>query len=74
MKFDFKKYHFRAMNAPDEASKQAINQELKDLYASLNEAEQKAFNEELQQFLIRQYADLTQQVEALKTEEQKLNN
>lgn len=54
--FDFKKYHFRAMNASSETEKAKINQELKDLYDSLPEEEQKSFNQELQQFLLKEYA------------------
>jgi len=54
--FDFKKYHVRAMNASSEAEKAQINQELKDLYEALDEESKKIFNEELQQFLIKEYA------------------
>lgn len=54
--FDFKKYHVRAMNAASEAEKAMINQELKDLYEALDDASKKIFNEELQVFLLNEYA------------------
>ncbi len=54
--FDFKKYHVRAMNAASEAEKAQINQELKDLYATLDDVSKKKFNEELQEFLLKEYA------------------
>lgn len=66
MNFDFRKYHVRAINARDEAEKAAINQELKDLYDSLSETDQKVFNEELQKFLVSQYKALGDEYEALK--------
>lgn len=54
--FDFKKYHVKAMNASSEAEKARINQELKDLYEALDEESKKIFNEELQAFLLKEYA------------------
>ena len=57
-KFDFKKYHVRAMNASSEAEKSAINKELKDFYEQLPEVEKKSFNEELQSFLIKEMANI----------------
>lgn len=57
-KFDFKKYHVRAMNASSEAEKQAINQELKDYYNDLEESDKTIFNEELQSFLIKEMASI----------------
>lgn len=39
------------MNAGSDAERAAINQELKDLYASLPEEEKQIFNAELQHFL-----------------------
>lgn len=56
MSFDFKKYHVRAMNAATEAEKAEINRELKDMYESLDDESKKIFNEELQAFLLREYA------------------
>ena len=58
MKFNFKSYHIRAINAASSAEKLAINQELKDLYASLNEEDKIIFNQELQVFLEREAAAL----------------
>ncbi|ADQ16518.1 hypothetical protein [Leadbetterella byssophila] len=60
--FDFKKFHLRAMNAATEQEKQEINQELKDLYASLNDEDKKVFNEELQSFLIKEYAAINSMI------------
>lgn len=67
MNFDFRKYHVRAINARDEAEKAAINQELKNLYDSLSETDKKAFNEELQKFLVSQYKAIGDEYEALKS-------
>ncbi len=58
MEFDFRKYHYRAMNAQSEEEKQAINQELKDLYASLTEEDRLEFNQKLQAFLVAEYAKI----------------
>ncbi len=44
------------MNAASEAEKAEINRELKELYETLDEASQKIFNEELQAFLLKEYA------------------
>ena len=57
-KFDFKKYHVRAMNASSEAEKLAINKELKDYYNDLEESDKAIFNEELQSFLIKEMASI----------------
>jgi hypothetical protein len=57
-KFDFKKYHVRAMNASSEAEKLAINKELKDYYNDLEESDKVIFNEELQSFLIKEMANI----------------
>lgn len=57
-KFDFKKYHVRAMNAGSEAEKSEINKELKEYYNSLEEADKLVFNEELQSFLIKEMANI----------------
>ncbi|MBX2954171.1 MAG: hypothetical protein KF870_16845 [Leadbetterella sp.] len=54
--FDFKKYHVRAMNASSEAEKAQINRELKELYEELDDKSKKLFNEELQAFLLKEYA------------------
>jgi hypothetical protein len=57
-KFDFKKYHVRAMNAINEHEKSLINKELKDFYNQLEPDEKKIFNEELQYFLIKEMANI----------------
>lgn len=44
------------MNAATEAEKAEINRELKDMYEALDDESKKIFNEELQAFLIREYA------------------
>ncbi|CAM3845495.1 hypothetical protein VR479_10355 [Aquirufa aurantiipilula] len=66
MQFDFKSYHVRAINAADEAEKKAINQELKDFYASLDEEEKKVFNVELQRYLLQEVGRLGSDYEAIK--------
>ncbi len=57
-KFDFKKYHVKAMNAQNEEEKARINIELKEYYATLSEEDKTIFNEELQSFLIREMANI----------------
>ena len=64
--YDFKKYHVRSINAHDEAERAAINQELKAVYATLNETEQADFNAQLQVFLMTQYKTIGSEYEALK--------
>ena len=67
--FNFKKYHVRAMNAKNEEEKAAINQELKDYYASLPEGEKAMFNEELQSFLIKEMATIKSVYDGVKSTE-----
>ncbi len=67
MEFDFKKYHMRAINAPDEATKQAINQELKAYYQTLNMEERFAFNTQLQTFIAKEMGRLKTDYEAIKS-------
>lgn len=57
-KFDFKKYHVKAMNAQNEEEKESINKELKEYYATLSEEDKAIFNEELQSFLIKEMANI----------------
>lgn len=57
-KFDFKKYHVRAMNASSEVEKLQINKELKDYYNALGESDKAIFNDELQSFLIKEMANI----------------
>ncbi len=63
--YNFKKFHIRAINAATEEEKQAINQELKDLYASLSEEDKAVFNEQLQKFLIQETARLKSDYESV---------
>ena len=66
--FDFKSYHHRSIHASAE-ERAAINQELKDLYASLSEEDKKAFNEQLQTFLVREMGRLKTDYEAIKNQQ-----
>jgi hypothetical protein len=63
---DFKKYHLRSINAHSDEERAAINQELKDLYASLSEADQTAFNEQLQTFLSKEVGRLKSDYESVR--------
>ncbi len=49
--YDFKPYHLRSINAATPDERAAINQELKDRYASLPDDEKANFNQQLQAFL-----------------------
>lgn len=64
-KYDFKRYHIRAINAASEEEKASINQEMKDLYATLAEDEKVNFNEQLQYFLTHEYARLRSDYESI---------
>jgi hypothetical protein len=66
MDFNFKKYHTRSINASSGEERAAINQELKDFYASLNKEEQHEFNLQLQTFLARVVGRLKTDYEAIK--------
>lgn len=68
-KFDFKKYHVRAMNAANEAEKAAINQELKEYYETLNATDKAVFNEELQRFLVSEYSRIKSVYDGVKSGE-----
>ncbi|WP_353722437.1 hypothetical protein [Dyadobacter sp. 676] len=65
-KYDFKRFHIRSMNAATNQERAEINQELKDLYASLPADEKKAFNEELQHFLTREVARIKSDYESVR--------
>jgi len=67
--FNFKSYHVRSMNASTEEEKARINQELKEVYASLSSEEQAIFNAELQTFLIKELGAIQSMVQAAKDEE-----
>lgn len=63
--FDFKRFHIRSMNAGSDEERMQINQELKDLYASLPEEEKKHFNEQLQQFLTTEVSKIKSNYESV---------
>jgi len=63
--FDFKRFHIRSMNAGSDQERGQINQELKDLYASLSEEDKKDFNEQLQKFLTKETARIKSDYESV---------
>jgi hypothetical protein len=65
--YNFKRYHIRSINAASDEERAAINQELKDLYASLSEEDKKDFNEQLQKFMITEMARLSNDYEAIRS-------
>ncbi|MBD2699605.1 hypothetical protein IC229_03080 [Spirosoma sp. BT702] len=64
--YDFRKFHYRSINAANDAERAAINQELKDLYASLPEDEKEEFNQQLQTFLAKEMGRLKSDYESVK--------
>ncbi|MBN8824122.1 MULTISPECIES: hypothetical protein [unclassified Spirosoma] len=64
--YDFRKYHYRSINAATDAERAAINQELKELYASLPEDEKEDFNRQLQTFLAKEMGRLKTDYESVK--------
>lgn len=64
--YDFKKYHYRSINAATDAERAAINQELKDLYVSLPDSEREEFNRQLQVFLAKEMGRLKSNYESVK--------
>lgn len=66
MDFNFRKYHTRSINAASTEERAAINQELKDFYATLSKEEQLEFNMQLQTFLAREMGRLKTDYEAIK--------
>ncbi|AFK04406.1 hypothetical protein Emtol_3277 [Emticicia oligotrophica DSM 17448] len=67
--FNLKSYHIRGMNAASEEEKLAINQELKDLYASLSEEDKVDFNEQLQTFIIKEMAAIKSVYDAAQSDD-----
>ena len=63
--FDFKRFHIRSMNAGSDAERAQINQELKDLYSTLNEDDKKIFNEQLQKFLSKEVGRIKSNYESI---------
>lgn len=72
--YNFKAFHIRSMNASTDEEKKSINQELKDLYASLPEDEKKVFNEELQHFLVKEMATITSMYRSATSEDGEMTN
>lgn len=66
MDYDFRRYHIRSINAANDAERAAINQELKDLYASLPDDQKEDFNRQLQTFLAREMGRLRSGYESVK--------
>ena len=66
MQYDFRKYHYRSINAADNAERAAINRELKDLYESLPDDEKEEFNRQLQTFLAKEMGRLKSSYESVK--------
>ncbi len=64
--YDFRSYHYRSINAATDAERTAINQELKDLYASLPDEEKVEFNRQLQTFLTKEMGNLKANYESVK--------
>jgi hypothetical protein len=64
--FDYKKYQMRAANAATSEEKLAINQELKDLYASFSVEKKKAFDLGLEIFLNAEKNKLEAQYRTIK--------
>ena len=64
--YDFRKYHYRSINAASDAERAAINQELKELYESLTDAEKEEFNRQLQAFLAKEMGRLKSNYESVK--------
>ncbi|TLU89632.1 hypothetical protein [Dyadobacter sediminis] len=53
------------MNAGSDQERAAINQELKDLYASLSGDDKKIFNEQLQTFLTKEVSRIKSDYESV---------
>lgn len=64
--YDFRRYHYRSINATSDAERASINQELKDLYAALPDAEKEEFNRQLQTFLASEMGKLKSNYESVK--------
>jgi len=63
--YNFRQYHYRSINAANEAERADINQELKALYDALTDAEKTVFNAQLQQFLTTEYGRLRTDYESI---------
>ena len=65
LQYDFRRCHIRSINAADDAERAAINQELKDLYASLDNDEKDEFNRQLQVFLAKETGRIKSDYESI---------
>lgn len=66
MEYDFRKYHYRSINAANDTERAAINKELKDLYESLPNDEKADFNNQLQTFLAKEMGRIKSNYESVK--------
>ena len=66
MQYDFRRYHIRSINAANDAERATINQELKDLYASLSDDDKDEFNRQLQAFLANEMGRIKSDYESVK--------
>jgi hypothetical protein len=64
--YDFKPYHIRSINAATPQERAAINDELKELYASLPDNEKADFNQQLQAFLAQTMGRIKSDYESVK--------
>ncbi len=64
--YNFRRYHIRSINAPTDADRAAINQELKEVYAALSDEEKDAFNRQLQVFLSTEMGRIKSNYESIK--------
>lgn len=67
LQYDFRRYHIRSINAVNDAERVTINQELKDLYASLADDEKNEFNAQLQAFLAKETGRIKSDCESVKS-------
>ena len=65
LNIDFKRFHIRSMNAGSNEERAEINQELKNLYASLSEEDKKDFNMQLQKFLSKEVSRIKSDYESI---------
>jgi len=64
--YDFRRYHIRSINAASDAERVGINQEMKDFYAALSNAEKDEFNRQLQAFLTTEVGRIKSDYESVK--------
>ncbi len=64
--YDFRKYHYRSINAASDAERADINQELKAIYEALSDPEKDEFNRQLQAFLAKEMGRLKSNYESVK--------